>query len=203
VNPLGWKRDLRLWLPAAVLLLLGVAALAAYQLLLAEGAKAREVKVQRARLEYEQLSEQGDRAEALVRQARQNQRRLERLYSERFMTEEQRVTKVIAEVKELAQRAGLDPPRINYPDEAISSFGLVKRSIVFGVDGTYAALRRFINFLELTESFITLDEIRPSETSGSNSNRLSINLSVSTLFLDDGIDPAALARSQTAAGASR
>ena len=203
MSPFGWKRDRRLWLPALAVLLLGVAAFAAYELFLAEGVEARDNKVQRARVDYERLQEEGARAQALVRRAQRNQRRLEKLYAERFKTEEQRVTKVIAEVKELAERAGLDPPRINYPEEAIASYGLLKRSIVFGVDGTYAALRRFINFLELTESFIILDEIRPSEGSGGSGDRLSINLSVSTLFLDDGIDPAELARSRATVGASR
>ena len=100
-------------------------------------------------------------------------------------------------------RAGLDPPTIHYPDEPIRSYGLVKRSIVFGVDGTYLALRRFINFLELTDSFVTLEEIRPSERSSTQGSRLSINLRVSTLFLEEDIEPAALARSRDTVGDRR
>jgi len=203
VNGRAWRDDLRLWLPALALLLLGLVAFAAYQFLFAEGAEARGDRVQRARLDSERLRGQSTQAQALLRQARQNERRLERLYADRFQTEELRVTAVIAEVKELARRAGLDPPRINYPDEPIARHGLVRRSIVFGVEGTYPALRRFVNFLELTESFLTLEEIRPSESSSSSGSRFSINLRVSTLFLDEGVDPTALARNRSAAGVPR
>lgn len=189
-----WKREWRLWLPALVLVLLNLGAFVVYRTLYAGGAQARERRVQRARMSHEQLVKQREWAQNLARRTEQTQRRLAHLYGNRFKTEEQRITKVIAEVKALAERAGLDPPAIRYPDEPISSYGLIKRSIVFGVDGTYLALRRFINFLELTDSFVTLEEIRPSENSSARGSRLSINLEVSTLFLEDDIEPAALAR---------
>jgi len=199
----GWKKEIRLWFPALALLLVNLVAFGVYRLFLSDNVEARARRVGRARTDYQQLVGQRERAEALAVRAANNQRRLERLYKNRFKTEEQRITKVIAEVKSLAQRAGLDPPRINYPDEAIESYGLLKRSIVFGVDGTYSALRRFINFLELTDSFITLEELRPSENYDAKSSRLSISLRVSTLFLADDIDAAALARSKDALRTSR
>jgi hypothetical protein len=186
-----------------VVLLISLGALGVYRTLFAGGAQLRDSRVRRARASHEQLAAERERAEDLARRAERTQIRLERLYGSRFKTQEQRITKVIAEVKELAVRAGLDPPTIHYPDEPIRSYGLVKRSIVFGVDGTYLALRRFINFLELTDSFVTLEEIRPSERSSKQGSRLSINLRVSTLFLDEGIDPAALARDRDTVGDRR
>ena len=189
-----WQREWRLWLPALVLLLLNLGAFVVYRTLYAGGAQARESRVGRTRTSHRQLVTERERAQNLARRAERTQTRLERLYANSFQTEEKRITKVIAEVKALAERAGLDPPSIHYPDESISRYGLVKRSIVFGVDGTYLALRRFINFLELTESFVILEEIRPTEKSSNRGRRLSINLKVSTLFLEDGIEAAALAR---------
>jgi Tfp pilus assembly protein PilO len=194
----GWRQELRLWLPALLLLVANVMALGVYRVFLAGDAQARERRVERARADYSRIVARRERAESLVVQAGRNQHRLERLYKSRFQTEEQRITNVIAEVKDLARRAGLDPPTISYPDQTIKNFGLVKRSIVFGVDGTYLALRRFINFLELTESFVTLEEIRPSDSFDGRNSRLSISLRLSTLFLADDVDPALLARSQDA-----
>jgi Tfp pilus assembly protein PilO len=199
----GWRQELRLWLPALVLLVVNLGAFGVYRVFLAGDARARERRVAQARTDYSRLVARRERAESLAAQAGRNERRLERLYKSRFQTEEQRITQVIAEVKDLARRAGLDPPRISYPDQPIENFGLIKRSIVFGVDGTYLALRRFINFLELSESFVTLEEIRPSDSFDGRASKLSISLRVSTLFLADDVDPAALARSKDALGVSR
>jgi Tfp pilus assembly protein PilO len=196
----GWRRELRLWLPALVLLLINLLAFGAYEFFLAGDAQARERRVERARADYSRLVDRRERAESLVARARRNERRLERVYKSRFQTEEQRITKVIAEVKELTRRAGLDPPTISYPDQPIENYGLVKRSIVFGVDGSYLSLRSFINFLELTDSWVTLEEIRPSDTFDGRKSKLSISLRISTLFLADDVDPAALARSRDALG---
>jgi hypothetical protein len=182
-------------LPAVVVLALNLTGFFAYRVLFAEEAESRRNSVRRARAEHAQVVEQRRRVEALADRAEENQDALTGLYGDRFQTEEERITRMISEVKDLAQRAGLDPPTIRYPNEAIEEFGLVKRSIVFGVDGTYPGLRRFINFLELTQSFVTLEEIRPGERSGS---RLSIDLKISTLFLDADVDPVALAASRDA-----
>lgn len=199
----GWRKEVRLWLPALGLLVVNLTAFGVYRLFLSDNVEARARRVEQARTNYDLVVGQRERAERMAVRADRNERRLERLYKNRFKTEEQRITKVIAEVKSLAKRAGLDPPRINYPDEAIESYGLLKRSIVFGVDGSYSSLRRFINFLELTDSFVILEELRPSENYDATSSRLSISLRISTLFVADDIDPSALARSKDTVRAAR
>ncbi len=199
----AWRRDLRLWLPALILLLLNVGGFLTYRALYAGKAQSRRGEVERARLQYSQLVEQRERAQALAAAAQRNENRLVDMYRDQFQTQEQRVTKVIAEVKALAERAGLDPPGIRYPDEPIERFGLVKRSIVFSVEGSYVALRRFVNFLELTDSFVILEEVRPGDQGSGRGGRLSIALKVATFFLDDDIDPRALASSREAAGTAR
>jgi Tfp pilus assembly protein PilO len=190
-------------LPALILLLLNVAGFLTYRALYAGKAQTRRSEVERARTQHVKLVERRERAQALASQAEQNERRLVGMYTDYFQTQEQRITKVIAEVKDLAEKAGLDPPGIRYPDEPIESFGLVKRSIVFNVEGTYGALRRFVNFLELTDSFVILEEIRPGDQGSGSGSRLSIALKVATFFLDDEIDPQALARSRETVGSER
>ena len=54
---------------------------------------------------------------------------------------------VIAEVKDLSRRAGVEPSSVRYPQERLGEVGLTRRSVRFSVDGDYAGLRRFINFL--------------------------------------------------------
>jgi len=197
-----WRREIRLWLPALVLLLVNVVALAVFDAFFDDKAEAGRSSVERTRAESSELMAARQKTEVLVKRAERNHRRLERLYRQRFQTQEQRITKMISEVKDLARKAGLNPPTIRYPDDPIEALGLIKRSIVFNVDGTYQSLRKFINFLELTNSFVILEEIRPGDNAGQG-KRLSIALKVSTFFLDDDVDPAALASHPQTSGASR
>jgi len=83
-------------------------------------------------------------------------------------------------VQSLARKAGLDPRSIAYPEPEIEDYGLVKRSFIFTVDGDYLALRKFLNLLELSDSFLTLEDASVSEASKGQELRLSLTLS--TLF---------------------
>ncbi len=195
------RSDWKSWLPAAVLLTVNLCAFALYQGLWAGRAEERSTAVERQRDRLAQVTSERETAERLATRAERNHRRLTRLYRQRFRTQEERVTKLIAEVKRLARRSGLDPATIRYPDQAIEGRGLVKRSIVFGVDGSYQALRRLINLLEVTDTFVILEEIRPGGRSGkgSSGNNLSIDLAISTLFLEDDLDPERLAADRDSA----
>ena len=91
---------------------------------------------------------------------------------------------MIREVWELTSTVGLQPSSINYPEDPIVEYGLVKRTFSFTVRGNYAQLRRLINLLELTDSFLTLEEV---QLAGRGSDaQLRIGLRLSTLFVDDG-----------------
>jgi len=102
-------------------------------------------------------------SEDLLRQVRVNRERIVQLYDDHFSTRRRRLTGVTAEVKDLAKRAGLVPRSITYPEEQIQQYGLIKRSFIFSVDGTYTDLRKFINLLELSDSFLTLEDASLAE----------------------------------------
>lgn len=119
------------------------------------------------------------RLEELLSTAERNRAGVEDLYESRLATEKQRLTDIIVEVKGLTRRARLEPPSITYSEVEIEEFGLIRRSIVFGVQGSYAQIRELINFLEISERFLILEEIRLREADG---DQLGIDLTVSTLF---------------------
>ena len=175
-----WRRHLGRWLPPLVICLVGLAILSTYGLVLASQASFREGRVERRRAELDLLESSRSALAESVESARMNQARIDEFYDSGLSTESQRVTQIIAEVKTLARRAGLEPTVISYPDESLRNYNLVKRSIVFAVEGTYVELRRFINFLELSEFFLTLEEIQLG--SGGQGAELRINLKISTLF---------------------
>ncbi len=193
-----WRRETRLWLPAALFCALNLAALAGYRLLLAGEGQRAERALEARRQELAQLVSQRRETEELTARAHTNRDQLTAFYGERLGTEGERLTKTLAEVQELAQRAGLRPTAFQYPHEPIAEFGLVQRAIVFGVSGTYEQLRRFVNFLELSESFLTLQEVGLAGRGG-QSEQLKISLRLATLFVRQGVDPQRLAVERAAA----
>jgi hypothetical protein len=174
---------MRGWLPPLVIFVAALCALLFYRLVIAGEARAGGRQLERRGAEVARLSEERQRLEQLVERLRDNQQRIEEFRAQRLATEAERLTQVIAEVKELARRAGVEPSSVRYPEQKLEGVGLSRRSIVFSVDGDYAGLRRFINFLELSDLFLTLEEVSLSGRSG-DSQGLRISLQVSTLFLE-------------------
>ncbi len=120
------------------------------------------------------------RREGQVATVEATRSRVASLYREGFATERERLTDLIREVKDLANRSGLHPGSISYPEEQLEQYGLVEKSLVFTVEGNYTQLRRLINQLETTDTFVVLESISLSEASPS----LRIDLRLSTLFSD-------------------
>jgi len=178
-----WRRHLRGWLPPLLVFLIALGGLLFYRLAYADQARAGGRQIERRATELQGLVEQRERTEGLVERLRANQEQIAQFRGQRLGTEAERLTQVIAEVKDLARRAGVEPSSIRYPEERLQGVELTRRSIVFSVDGDYGGLRRFINFLELSDLFLTLEEVSLSGRSG-DSNALRISLQVSTLFLD-------------------
>ena len=110
---------------------------------------------------------------------------MQELYDERFSTRSERLTRFTAEVKSLARKAGLNPRSLSYPEQAIESYGLVKRSSIFAVQGTYQELRQFLNLMELSDSFLTLESISLSEANEEQGPELRMSLKISTLFAQE------------------
>ena len=178
-----WRRQLRGLMPALLVFALNLGLLSVYRLVFAGEARARGQLVRGRQTEVADLAVQRRKTEELVERVRRNEVQIREFRSQRLATEEQRLTQVLAEVKKLARQAGVEPSSIRYPEERMREVGMTKRSIVFSVDGDYAGLRRFINFLELSELFLALEEVSLAGRSGDGGG-LRISLEVSTLFLD-------------------
>lgn len=123
---------------------------------------------------------------AVLEDARASREALVALYQRGFSTQAERLTQLIVEVKRLAQRAGLEPKSISYPEEFLDEYGLVRMSLVFAVQGTYPQLRTVINLLEHSDLFLVLEQVG---LGNSSTSILGINLRLSTFFVRD---PAAL-----------
>ena len=191
-----WRVRSRWWVPGLVFLLVNVALLSGYRLVLAGQAQLRDSRIDRAQASLIDATAERRRLEARLEEARSSREAIDQFFDERLSSENVRLTRILAEVRELATRAGLSPRSIKYGKEEIEDHGLVRRSIEFSVEGTYLEFRRFVNLLELTDSFLVLERVglRGSDESGSN---LRIALGVSTLFTDDERLGEAIAEGET------
>jgi Tfp pilus assembly protein PilO len=178
---LWWERRW-LWLPAALFVLVGLALLLAYQLLLAGRLGLQAGAISSRQEELEEVAKRRRETDALVQRARTTRQAIDELYDARLGSEAVRLTAVMIEVKQLARKAGLAGiEAINYHDEPVEELPLVKKSITFSAQGSYGQLRGFINLLELSPSFMSLDEIR---VQGEEGGRLRLQVRLSTMFLD-------------------
>lgn len=184
-----WRQRLWIWVPALVFFLANAGAFAVYKLGYAGRVKSLEETLEDQGRRLKDLTDRRRQMEGMLAGVRTNEQQVVQLYAERLSTRSRRLTGITAEVKDLAKKSGLVPKALSYPEEDIEKFGLIKRSFVFSVEGTYADLRKFINLLEVSRSFISLDEV---QVAGSTVGpELRIDLSLSTLFAKDADDTGA------------
>ncbi len=181
-----WRRRLWIWLPALLFFLANAGAFTVYRLGYAGNVQSLGRDIDGEKAELKKLESDRLGLEKLISRADANRRQVDGLY-QRFATRRQRLTDATAEVQNLARRAGLDPRSISYPEQEIEDYGLVKRSFVFSADGTYLNLRKFLDLLELSDSFLTLEDASLSEAS--KGQELHINLTLSTLFTKERPKP--------------
>jgi Tfp pilus assembly protein PilO len=181
-----WRQRLWVWVPALVFFLANAGAFAVYKLGYAGRIESLQETLDEQQRQQQQLAAQQRSTQAMLARVRTNEQQVEQLYAGRLSTRSRRLTGITSEVKELAQKSGLVPRSITYPEEDIEEFGLTKRSFVFSVEGTYVELRKFINLLEVSPSFLSLDEV--TVAGNSQGPELRIDLSLSTLFAKESED---------------
>ena len=179
-----WRRRLWVWLPALALVIVNLVVLSTYRFLLAGQALLRSSRVEKSQEELVSLESDRVALEELLNRAALNRAKVDEFYARWVARESDRLTEVIAEVKDLARRAGVQSSSFRYPEEDLEDFGLVRRSIDFTVTGTYLQLSQFINFIELSDHFLMLEDVRLRD-SGQGDSTIRVNLKVSALFLRD------------------
>lgn len=187
-----WRRRVWIWLPPAVALCMATL----FLVYLERGVRARgaalDARLQAAQLQHAEAQTNLARFERLAAAAQSTREQMESLMAEKFATESGRFTDLIREIKLLAEHAGLDPRDIGYPEEDLAELGLVRRSFVFSVEGSYSNLRAFLYLVELSPSFITVDQIEVRELTGAKG--LAASLRLSTFFAASGDEPEGPAR---------
>jgi Tfp pilus assembly protein PilO len=179
-----WRRNLWLWLFPVGFCLINMIALMTYHLRFAGDVEGLEDRYRARMSQLETYRTENLQVANFLSRATDQQEKFDLLYEEHFQKEGERFTRAITEVKRLAREAGLDPTSFSYPREYLGTTGLLSRKILFAAEGSYRQLRTFINFLELSDQFLTLESITLSESASSGREPvLRINLRVSTIFV--------------------
>lgn len=180
-----WRLRLWVWLPALLFFLANAVAFSVYRFGYAGQVQSLEADLGEVQQQLQPQSLRRKELERRIQRAGNAEIAVKQLYDQEFSTRSRRLTRVTAEVKDLARRAGLNPRSLSYPEEAIEDYGLVKRSFVFSVEGTYPELRQFINLMEHTSSFLTLEAVTLAEAGQEQGPELRMSLRISTLFAQE------------------
>lgn len=194
-----WGLRLWVWVPALLFFLANATAYVVYRFGFADRVESLDASLEAKQNELAPLAAERAHLERLIQRSQRNDVEMRRLYDERFSTRSQSLSRINAEVRQLARTAGLNPRSINYSEDKIEPYGLVKRTFSFSVEGTYLELRKFLNLLEISESFLTLEEVNLAGEESEQGTELRIRLQLSTLFASDGASAEAVGPAQRAA----
>lgn len=185
----AWRARPWLWGLALGFLLLNLGLFMFYRVAYAGQVEVLQDRFNAENESYQQLREQRETLEGYLDRVKDSSDGISELYLNHFETEAERFTRASAELKRLARTAGLDPSSFNYASQDLGEMELRRLGITFSVEGTYDQVRRFINFLEIGEQFFILEQmtVNASSDRGQADPRLSINVSVSTVFASDGL----------------
>jgi Tfp pilus assembly protein PilO len=187
------------WMPLAALVVLNLVALVWYVMVYSGLARSVDQQLEQRTRELDAVNAAVAAQEEALERMRSNESQLDDFYTTRLAPPSERLTDVIREVRTLARTAGLQPTVLDYPRDDLTEYGLVRRTFSFAVEGSYEQLRRFINLLELTDTFLSLEEVSLAGR-GKDTSQLRISLRLSTLFVADGSGGAAAPEPSPASG---
>jgi len=134
----------------------------------------RKRRVERLRAEYQRVMD--------------GRRTLKTFYDEVLSTKRERMTPVQSEVRQIASKFNINPEMVSYSRHIYEEDQIVKFSAVLPLNGSYENLRAFINAVENSENFLTIEAVNLSD-SKEGGVMLSLNITLSTYFFDPDVKP--------------
>jgi len=189
-----WREKQRLLIPIALFLLVNIVFFLTYRVRYAD-----RVNELHGRLEAAKESLQRAKTERKTRQAelagyKDVVKTIDTIYNSWWSTPDQRLTRLILEVRSLTERSQLkEPPSTSYEPSAIQKkdFSTSTVGISFSVVGSYANVRKFINLLELSRQFLIIDQVAINNSGQvGSSTPLQMTIHLKTVFSDRKADAA-------------
>lgn len=185
-----WQRSLRLWALPLGFCLINLFVFSFYGSAFAGKVEDLELRYEVSTQRLAEIEEERLVIDRFLDEIEVHDGRVKQIYGKQFQTEAKRFTHFLRTVKDLAKKAGLKPTSLGYPKKVLDDYDLIQRDVNFSVSGTYDQLRKFINFLELTEHFITLTKVGLGGSGNDRGNpTLAITLSLTTMFSAHDVEP--------------
>jgi hypothetical protein len=196
-----WREKRWLLIVLAIILLANTIFFFTYRVQYESRLRDLDTRLDSAKAELEAARRARVGAEQQVAAYRGIERNVRDIYENRWATETQRLTSMIAEVKRLSGNTNLTPTTFNFSRQqnaesgrvtsrgSSTAIGATEVGVSFNVQGTYQQVRRLINQLELSPQFIIIDQLGLSSENG---DLLTMNIHVKTLFRDTAAPPGAV-----------
>ncbi len=141
----------------------------------------------------QQLEEQAVRLRAEVAAIRNNLRRAEdvrqkmpkiagecdHFYNEQLLGPKQGYAALVANLGDIAQKAGLETSGLRFTQKGESHHGVTQVDATAVIEGNYDSLVRFIDGLEQSQNFYVLDSLQLASSTG---GRVKLNIRLHTYF---------------------
>jgi Tfp pilus assembly protein PilO len=189
-----WREKRILLLILAALLLGNVVFFLTYRVQYQSRLDEMDERLEQAEGQLERTRHSRADAEAKLLSYRKVERDVQQVFDEHWSTRPRRLTRLISEVKRLADASNAVPRTYSFGtnDEAKSTVrtaggrdvavGANEVSITFSVDASYDQIRRMINLLELSQQFVIIEGV---SLSSGGEDKLNLSLRLKTLFRDE------------------
>ncbi len=173
----AWKKRIRI----AILALVGAnAALFWYNgQLLGANPQAQDEQRNRLRGQHANFRAAVERAERIRAHLGQVEQDCEKFLVERLLGEETGYSVVVADLGEIARKAGLATRTVSYRPEELAKRNVMEVQVNATVEGSYPSIVRFINGLERSEHFYLMEGLTLASSQG---GELRLNLKLRTYF---------------------
>lgn len=195
-----WREKRILLLILALLLLGNIVFFLTYRVQYQSRLDEMDERLEQAEGQLNQTRQSRADAEAKLLAYRKVEKDVQQVFDENWSTRPRRLTRLIAEVKHLADASNAIPRTYSFgADDEVKAastarggrdvaIGANEVSITYSVEASYEQIRRMINLLELSEQFIIIDGVSLSSGGG---DKLNLSLKLKTLFRDDDTADAA------------
>jgi Tfp pilus assembly protein PilO len=175
---IGWKR----WVQVALALLLAAdagLAIERWRMNVAASEQQLQLRAVRLRAEVAALQSNLNRARSVERGIPRIANECDRFYDEQLLGPSQGYAALVADLGNIAQKAGLQTSGVRFAQKEASEHGVTEVDASAIIEGNYDALIRFINGLERSKNFYVLDSL---QLASSTKGQVKLNIRLHTYF---------------------
>ena len=178
IRRIGWKR----WVQVGLALLLAAdAGLAIERWRMSATASEQQLQLHAVRLRAEVAAMRSNliRAQSVRQAVPKIATECDRFYSAQLLGPSQGYAALVADLGDIAQKAGLNTSGVRFSQGNSSKHGVTKVDATAVIEGNYDELVRFINGLEQSKNFYVLDSL---QLASSTKGRVKLNIRLHTYF---------------------